>query len=52
MKVKYVGETEPLILSSGKIYEVLSTEDGWYRIQDDTGDDYLYPPEDFEIVEE
>lgn len=52
MRVKYIGETEPLILSNGKVYDVLSTEDGWYRICDDTGEDYLYPPEDFEIVEE
>ena len=51
MKVRYIGETEPLILSNGKVYEVLSIEDGWYRIYDDTGDDYIYPPESFEIVE-
>ena len=25
---------------------------GWYRVIDDSGDDYLYPPEQFEIVEE
>lgn len=52
MKVKYIGETEPLILSNGEIYDVLSTEDGWYRIRDNTGDDYIYPPEAFEIVED
>ena len=52
MIVKYIGETEPLILSHGKIYEVLSIEDGWYRICDDTGDDYIYPPENFELVED
>ena len=52
MKVKYIGESEPLILSNGKVYDVISVEDEWYRINDDTGEDYLYPPEDFEIVEE
>ena len=52
MKVKYTGESEPLVLTEGKIYEVLSVEDEWYRINDDTGDDYLYPPDSFEIVEQ
>lgn len=52
MKVKYIGETEELVLTNGKVYDVLSIEDEWYRINDDTGEDYLYPPESFEIVEE
>lgn len=52
MKVKYIGETEELVLTNGKVYDVLSIEDEWYRINDDSGDDYLYPPESFEIVEE
>lgn len=52
MKVKYLGETEFLMLTHGKIYEVLSIEKDWYRVIDDTGEDYLYPPEDFEVVEE
>ena len=34
-----------------KIYEVLAIEDGWYRIIDESGEDYLYPPEKFEVVE-
>ena len=29
----------------------MSVEDGWYRIVDETFDDYLYPPEAFEMVE-
>lgn len=52
MKVKYTGKTEFLMLTHGKIYEVLSIEKDWYRVIDDTGEDYLYPPEDFEIIEE
>ena len=51
MKVKYTGETKFLILTNGKIYEVLSVEKDWYRVVDDSGEDYLYPPELFEIVE-
>ena len=34
-----------------KIYEVLSVERGFYRIIDESGEDYLYPPEKFEVVE-
>ena len=48
MKIKYVGKTVPLLLTNGKEYEVISIERGWYRIVDDTGEDYLYPPKDFE----
>lgn len=51
MKVRFIGETEFLVLTHNKIYTVLSVEKGWYRIVDDSGDDYLYPPENFEIVE-
>ncbi len=52
MKVKFTGKTDPLALINGKIYEVISVEKDWYRIVDETGEDYLYPPESFEIVEE
>ncbi len=50
MKVKYIGESDPLALENGKTYEVIAVEDGWYRIVDETGEDYLYPPEIFEEV--
>lgn len=51
MKVKYWGKTEFLVLTHGKIYDVQSIERGWYRIIDDSGEDYLYSPEQFEIIE-
>lgn len=51
MKVKYLGETSFLELTHGKVYNVLSIEKDWYRIIDDSDDDYLYPPDEFEIVE-
>ena len=44
MKVKYLGETSPLELIHDKVYEVLSIEGEWYRIVDETDEDYLYPP--------
>lgn len=52
MKIKYIGETVPLELTNGKIYDVIAVENGWYRIYDDTGEDYLYPPDVFEPVEQ
>ena len=50
MRAKYLGKTEFLVLPNGKVYEVLSIERDWYRIVDDSGEDYLYPPELFELV--
>ncbi len=49
-KVRWLGKTSLLMLTHGKVYTVLSVEKGWYRIVDDSNDDYLYPPEKFEIV--
>lgn len=51
MEAKYLGESDPLELINGKTYNVLSVEQEWYRIIDETGEDYLYPPEAFEIIE-
>ena len=61
LKVKYVGEESFDTPNSYKIfvdlipekkYEVLSVEKGWYRVVDESGEDYLYPPNDFEVVED
>lgn len=51
MKVRFLGETSFLELTHDKVYDVLSIEKGWYRVIDDSGEDYLYPPEDFEVIE-
>ena len=52
MKAKWTGKTEFLVLTNGKVYDVISVEKGWYRVVDDSGEDYLYPPDQFVIVEE
>ena len=61
MKIKYIGrEREYFVVPNnrmdlipGKIYEVIKIEKhGWYRIIDESGEDYMYPPELFKIVEE
>ena len=51
MKVKYLKDTISMCLTKNKIYEVLATEKGWSRLIDDSGEDYFYPPENFEIIE-
>lgn len=48
--VRYTGETSSLTLTHNKIYNVWSIEKKWYRIVDDSGEDYLYPPELFEEI--
>lgn len=52
MTVKYIADHETLALTKGKVYEVISIERGWYRIMTELDDDYLFPPEAFDIVEE
>lgn len=47
MKKKFVGISDTFSLLNGKVYEVISIEEGWYRIVDETGEDYLYPPDFF-----
>lgn len=51
MKVKYIGNRDTLAFEKSKIYEVMSIEKGWYRIMTELDEDYLFPPELFEIVE-
>lgn len=51
MKVRYI-EKDMVAMKHGKIYTVLSVEKGWYRIMSEIGEDYLFPPEAFEVVEE
>jgi len=52
MKVKFLGETSFLVLTNNKEYDVISIEKDWYRIIDDSGDDYLYHPKLFEVMED
>ena len=33
------------------IYECIGIENEWYRIIDETQEDYLYPPDGFEITD-
>lgn len=50
VKVKYVGESNPLALLNGKIYDARILKKGWYGIVDETEEEYAYPPELFVAV--
>lgn len=51
-KIKCINnEGSEISLTIGKVYDVIAYENGWYRITDDTEEDYMFLPELFEIVE-
>lgn len=50
LKVKYIGVDNPLSLRTGKIYDARILKNGWYGIVDESGEEYAYPPEAFEVV--
>ena len=58
MKAKYIGKEKMNFLSKdnhidlieGKVYTILSEEKGFFRVVDESGEDYLYPKSFFEIV--
>lgn len=53
MKVKYIGSDYlGTAFESEKTYDVIAVEKGWYRIMTELDEDYLFPPECFEIIEE
>jgi hypothetical protein len=49
-KVRYTCDYYKVSLIKGNVYDVLSIEHGWHRIVDETGEDYLFSPDDFEIA--
>lgn len=51
IKVKFIGEDDPLSLRNGKVYDARVLKKGWYGIIDETKEEYAYPPEAFEIVQ-
>ena len=52
IKVRYIGEDDPLSLRKGKIYEARVLKKHWLGIVDETKEEYAYPPNLFEVVEE
>ena len=43
-------EGEMISLTLNKIYDVVEQDDEYYRIVDDTDEDYLYPKSMFEVI--
>lgn len=50
IKVKYIGEDNPISLRTGKVYSARILKRGWYGIIDESGEEYAYPPGAFEVV--
>ena len=49
VRVKYIGEDNPLSLRYGKIYEARVLQKDWFGVVDETNEEYAYPPELFEV---
>lgn len=54
MKAIWKGEDDDLSLKNGKCYEVKEVcwDGTMFLVEDETGEAFLYPAEDFEVVEE
>ena len=54
LKGIYHGESDPVELIDGKTYEIvgIDEENESYAVIDEEGEDYMYPMDAFEIVEE
>ena len=52
MRVQFVKRENDRIVERGYVYDVLAIDDGWYKIVDDMGDECLYPPRLFDVIEE
>ncbi|MCL2220467.1 MAG: hypothetical protein FWB94_11380 [Chitinispirillia bacterium] len=52
MKVKCIVHDDNITgLIYGQVYDVISVEWDWYRVVDQSGEDYMYSPKAFEVVE-
>ena len=51
IQVRYIGEDDPLSLRTNKVYAARILKKNWYGIVDETGEEYAYPPELFDVLE-
>ena len=49
MKVEYIGASD-VSLTNGKVYEVKGIENGFYKIVDNTDEEYLFSPDEFKVI--
>lgn len=52
VQVKFFGDDNPLALRHGKVYDARILKLGWYGIVDETGEEYAYPPDMFEMPDD
>lgn len=52
IKARFLGKDNPLALRHGKIYDAIVGRLGMYCIIDETGEEYAYNPNLFEIIED
>lgn len=50
IKVKFMGQDDPLALRHGKVYDAIVGQKGMLGIIDETGEEYAYPLNLFEKV--
>ncbi len=53
MKIKCLFDVHKGIsLKKNKVYEATILDKGWYALVDESGEEYVYPPTLFEVVED
>lgn len=52
MKARYIGKSDEFYCINGKVYEVVGEAHGMLKVIDESGEDYLYSPEMFEVIKE
>ena len=50
VKVRFIGEDDPLMLRHGKVYVARVLKLGWFGVVDETNEEYAFPPEVFEVL--
>ena len=50
VRVRYIGEDDPLMMLHGKEYDARVLKLGWFGVVDETHEEYAYPPELFELL--
>lgn len=51
MRVRFVGKSDEFCCINGRVYDMIGETHGYWRIVDESGEDYLYSPEVFEVVD-
>ena len=53
MLVRFKGNYgDPLSLIRGRTYKCIAVYPSWYRVIDETEEDYLYPKSDFDVIDD